>query len=185
MIVRVHRKIKSVVCETGETVKIDLPKTQSGEAAAVDLQSTEDFLLMPGDTRIVDTGLIVRAPRNYCFLVLSRSGLAAKYGVFVLNSPGLIDRDYSGPNDTVRVILHNVGKSPVPFHVGDRIAQLKLDPFTSIEWTEEEDPAFAGIVNRGGLGSTGVKTIRERLEEEAANDLTKFAIGKKNEQQNA
>lgn len=175
MIVKVHRKIKSVETSEGEKVVINLPKTQSGEAAAVDLQSTEEFVLMPNERRVVDTGLIVRAPRNYCFLVLSRSGLAAKHGVFVLNAPGLIDRDYSGPNDTIKVILFNSGAAPVPFHMGDRIAQLKLDPFASIEWSEEEDPAFAGVVNRGGLGSTGgLKTLRERLEEQGLAELSKL-----------
>lgn len=185
MIVKVHRKIKSVVNENGDKININLPRTQSGEAAAVDLQGTEDFLLMPGERYVVDTGIIARAPRNHCLLVMSRSGLAAKHGVFVLNAPGLIDRDYCGPNDTIKVILQNSGKAPVPFKAGDRVAQLKLDPFASIEWAEEEDPNFAGVINRGGLGSTGVKTLQERMDEKAASDLTKFELGRSNEQSNA
>lgn len=164
MIVKIHRKIKSFV-QDGKEVVLRLPKTSTSEAAAVDLQSVEDITIESGARAVIETGLIVRAPRNHCMLVMSRSGLAAKKGVFVLNSPGLIDRDYCGPNDTIKVILQNAGTEPFVVSAGDRIAQLKLDPFDIIEWDEQESENFAGTATRGGLGSTGVRTLGERLEE--------------------
>lgn len=162
MIVKIHRKIKSYK-SNGQDVELALPFAQSKEAAAVDLQCLEDFVLPPGGRKAVETGLIVRAPRAHCLLVLSRSGLAAKKGVNVLNAPGLIDRDYCGPEDTVKVILHNTSDSPVEFGAGDRIAQLMLNPFSPIEWDEQKDADFAGLVNRGGLGATGgIKNLAEQ-----------------------
>lgn len=162
MIVKVHRKIKTY--KSGEdAVEYPLPSAQSKEAAAVDLQCTESFTLEAGQTKAIETGLIARAPRGHCLLVLSRSGLAIKKGVFVLNAPGLIDRDYCGPEDTIKVILHNCSENSVEFAAGDRIAQLMLNPFSPIEWDEQKDPDFAGLINRGGLGSTGgAKTLREQ-----------------------
>lgn len=164
MIVKIHRKIKTFL-QDGKEVVLQLPRTSTSEAAAVDLQSVEDFVIEPGARAVIETGLIVRAPRNHCMLVMSRSGLAAKHGVFVLNSPGLIDRDYCGPNDTIKVILQNSGTGQFVVQAGDRIAQLKLDPFDIIEWDEQESANFAGQASRGGLGSTGTRTLGERLEE--------------------
>lgn len=162
MIVKIHRKIKSYKKE-GENIELPLPFAQSKEAAAVDLQCLEDFILPPGGRKAVETGLIVRAPRAHCLLVLSRSGLAAKKGVNVLNAPGLIDRDYCGPEDTIKVILHNTSEAPVEFLAGERIGQLMLNPFSQIEWDEQKDADFAGIVNRGGLGSTGgIRSLTEQ-----------------------
>lgn len=162
MLVKVFRKTKTYKVDGQDTVLV-LPKSQTVEAAAVDLQCVEDFILEPRARKAVETGLIVRAPRNHCFLVMSRSGLAFKKGVTVLNSPGLIDRDYCGPDDTIKVILMNHGEEPVEFKAGDRIAQLKLDPFNLIEWDEQEDADFAGSTNRGGLGSTGgLRSLAER-----------------------
>jgi dUTP pyrophosphatase len=162
MIVKIHRKIKSY--KSGDTtVDLPLPFAQSKEAAAVDLQCVEDFVLPPGGRKAVETGLILRAPRAHCILVLPRSGLAAKKGVTVLNSPGLIDRDYCGPEDTVKVILHNTSDAPVEFLAGDRIGQLMLNPFSPIEWDEQAEANFAGLINRGGLGSTGgIKNLAEQ-----------------------
>ena len=162
MIVKIFRTIKTFK-SGGQEVPLPLPFAQSKEAAAVDLQCVEDFVLLPGGRKAVETGLIVRAPRAHCLLVLPRSGLAAKKGVTVLNAPGLIDRDYCGPEDTIKVILHNSSDVPVEFLAGDRIGQLMLNPFSQIEWDEQKDADFAGIVNRGGLGSTGgLKSLGEQ-----------------------
>jgi len=162
MIVKIFRKIKSYKSDDA-VVDLPLPFAQSKEAAAVDLQCVENFILKPGERKAVETGLICRAPRAHCLLVLSRSGLAAKKGVYVLNSPGLIDRDYCGPEDTIKVILHNSSDAPVEFLAGDRVGQLMLNPFSQIEWDEQTSADFAGIVNRGGLGSTGgIKNLAEQ-----------------------
>lgn len=155
MIVKVFRKIKTFRDDKGDLVELPLPAIQSAEAAAVDLQSPVPVSIGPGQRVVVDTGLICRAPRNHCFLVLSRSGLAAKTGVIVLNAPGLIDRDYSGPEDTIKVILHNTSDVQHDLPAGSRIAQLMLNPFSSIEWSEQSSADFVGTFNRGGLGSTG------------------------------
>lgn len=157
MFVNVFRKIKQIADKvTGDNVEFKLPQTQTNEAAALDLMTPEAFAMEPGQTKIVDTGLVMKAPRGQCFLILSRSGLAAKHGVFVLNSPGLIDRDYCGPNDTIKVILGSIGRETVKFEAGDRIAQIMLAPVHPIEWQEADKADFAKQ-DRGGLGSTGNK----------------------------
>lgn len=127
-------------------------KYQTKDSAACDLESQEYFELEPGETKVVSTGVYLsqfgELPENVCFFVLSRSGLAAKYGIHVLNSPGLIDADFPGE---IKVILHNSGKYTHPFGFDDRIAQLIMVPFMRIPGVP-----VAEEVRTGGLGSTGV-----------------------------
>ena len=160
MIVSVFRKIKNFLIDDGGVVKevsTTLPEGKTKEAAAMDLRCLEEFTIAPGKRHIVETGLIIRAPRNFCLFILPRSGLAASHGITVMNSPGLIDRDYCGPNDTIKVILGNLGDEPVSFKAGDRIGQVMIIPVTPVDWKEEDAADFAGNASRGGLGSTGVK----------------------------
>jgi len=162
MIVPVFRTIRSyqvVKNDKVETVEYQLPSYSTRDAACMDIQTPVEFALEPGERKLINTGLIMRAPRGYNIQVLPRSGLALKYGVTVLNAPGTIDRDYCGPTNTVGVILINLGSEKVEFKAGDRIAQLKLDPFTSIDWSEQSSAYFAigdTGTRTGGFGSTGI-----------------------------
>jgi dUTP pyrophosphatase len=118
-------------------------------AAAID----SDITIMPGKRALIPTGFCFEIPEGYEVQVRSRSGLAAKYGVFVLNSPGTIDADYRGE---VKVILMNLGDEPFVVRRGDRIAQIvpMLVP-AQLAFTEN---ASISETQRGGggFGHTGI-----------------------------
>jgi len=120
--------------------------------AGFDLVSAEDVRLDPGERAIVPTGLAVAIPVGFAGLVLPRSGHAARHGVGVVNSPGLVDSGYRGE---IKVILVNHGSDPVRFERGDRIAQLIISPVPSVELVEVSD-LDETVRGRGGFGSSGL-----------------------------
>jgi dUTP pyrophosphatase len=128
-----------------------LPQYETGGSAGLDVRSAEDGVLEPGEFKLVKTGLFVEIPVNYEIQVRPRSGLALKYGITVLNSPGTIDSDYRGE---IGVILINHGKLPFAIIKGERIAQLVLCPVERINWMAV---GSVGGTKRGekGFGSTG------------------------------
>ncbi len=130
------------------------PAYQTTSAAGVDLAAANDapIDLAPGARTFVPTGLILEIPEGFEGQVRPRSGLAAKFGVTVLNSPGTIDADYRGE---VKVILVNLGSEPFTIQRGERIAQLVIAPVMQaafIEATAVSETARGA----GGFGSTGV-----------------------------
>ncbi len=133
-----------------------LPKYQTEEAAAMDiaafLPEEGEVVLQPGEWKLIPTGLCMAIPKNFGGFLLGRSGLAAKYGVSLTNSVGLIDADYRGE---VKVNLINQGKEPFVIRDGDRIAQLLLMGTPKVEAfpTDTLDDTERGT---GGFGSTGV-----------------------------
>ena len=128
-----------------------VPQYQSLDAAGCDLVANEDREIPPNDWIIVSTGLHLEMPPGVEGQVRSRSGLAAKHGIFVVNSPGTIDPDYRGE---VKVILGNMNQTPFFVKKGDRIAQLVFSPFfrAVFEGSEVLSETTRGS---GGLGSTG------------------------------
>ena len=131
----------------------DVPKyAQPGDAGA-DLRSSQALVIQPGERATVSTGMAIALPAGYVGLVHSRSGLAAKNGIMVLNSPGTIDAGYRGE---IKVTLLNTDKSePFVIKVGDRIAQLLVQQVEQASFIQVE---FLPDSNRGdgGFGSTGV-----------------------------
>lgn len=129
------------------------PSYTSSGAAGMDLSAAESATVTQGKTSVVRTGFAVEVPEGYELQVRSRSGLAAKHGVFVTNGPGTIDSDYRGE---IMVILS--GSTPAIFNIerGDRIAQLVLAPVTKAVPVEVDE---LSSTDRGtsGLGSTGVR----------------------------
>ncbi len=119
--------------------------------AGFDLATAVDVSLAPGERAVVPTGLAVGIPIGYAGLVLPRSGHAARHGVGVVNSPGLIDSGYRGE---ISVILVNHGSEAVSFERGDRIAQLMITPVPTVEFVEvaKLDETARG---EGGFGSSG------------------------------
>ena len=139
-----------VYCMTAAGVEPPAPATP--EAAGMDLQSTDEVLIRPGETATIGTGVRVELPYNHCLLILSRSGLA-KRGIVVANAPGLIDPDYRGE---IKVLLRNVrAHEPYQVSVGDRIAQALMVEFRAVSWVQCEE---LSETDRGdaGIGSTGV-----------------------------
>jgi dUTP pyrophosphatase len=132
------------------------PEYATSGSAGFDLRSNVNVTIQPGEFDKVPTGLYFELPPNYEMQVRPRSGLSAKHGVTVLNSPGTIDSDYRGE---IIVILINHGKEPFKIEVGDRIAQgviaqtltnfIKLNNVSEISDNTER--------SSGGFGSTGIK----------------------------
>ena len=135
---------------------LPLPAYQTADAAGMDLVAAvaadAPLTLAPGARALVPTGLQMAIPAGFEGQVRPRSGLAAKHGVTVLNTPGTIDADYRGE---VQVILVNLSDAPFTIARGDRIAQLIIAPVTRVAITETDnlDDTARGA---GGFGSTGV-----------------------------
>ena len=129
-----------------------IPARSTEHASCFDIHADAEGCLAPGARGLVKTGLSVAVPPGYEVQVRSRSGLALKQGVAVLNSPGTIDADYRGE---VGVILINHGDQPFFFKPGDRIAQMgvyRVEMCPAVEVQVLEDTARGG----GGFGHTGV-----------------------------
>ena len=109
--------------------------------------------LLPSEKKIISTGIMVAIPENYEIQIRPRSGLAAKKGISVLNTPGTIDSDYRGE---IKVILINLGKEIFEINKNDRIAQMIVCPVIKVELEEVENlpKTVRGV---GGFGSTGKK----------------------------
>ena len=130
-----------------------MPEYQNKGDAGLDIRSNEDITIRSFSWETIGTGLYIIIPFGYEGQMRSRSGLAAKKGIQVLNSPGTID---SGYRDEVKVILINHGLWAYKVKKGDRIAQLVISPMTQAKL--EEVYELNRDDNRGGgLGSTGVK----------------------------
>ena len=132
---------------------LPLPAYATADAAGLDLLAALDqsITLKPLARALVPTGIAIALPRGYEAQVRPRSGLAAKHGVTVLNSPGTIDADYRGE---IKVILVNLSAESFEIEPGMRIAQMVIAPVTQIAWIERAglDDTARGA---GGFGSTG------------------------------
>jgi len=130
------------------------PQYQSEGASGADLRARleKDLVLAPGARALVPTGLRLQIPRGLEAQVRPRSGLAARHGISVLNSPGTIDSDYRGE---VQVILVNLGQEEFRIRSGDRIAQLVFSPVVRVAFRAQAsvDETARGS---GGFGSTGI-----------------------------
>ncbi|MES0884698.1 dUTP diphosphatase [Roseibium sp. SCP14] len=132
---------------------LPLPAYQSALAAGLDLLAAVEtsLTLAPGERTLVPTGLAMALPAGFEAQVRPRSGLAAKHGVTVLNTPGTIDADYRGE---VKVILINLGKEPFEITRGERIAQMVVAPVLQAD-IREVNTLPETERGSGGFGSTG------------------------------
>jgi dUTP pyrophosphatase len=127
-------------------------RTRPGDAA-YDLRCLEGFSLWPRERATVPTGVAIALPPGVAGLVTPRSGLAARHGIALVNSPGLIDPNYRGE---LRIVLVNLGDARFEAHAGDRIAQLLLVPFVAPEVSVvEELPPSPDDRGERGFGSSG------------------------------
>lgn len=130
-----------------------LPEYKTSGAAGADVCSNEDCSIDPNSWKLISTGVFPEIPEDFEIQVRSRSGLAARNGVFVLNSPGTVDSDYRGE---IKVILANMSDKVFEVKKGDRIAQLVVSPVTQADFEtvlEISDTERSA----GGFGSTGVR----------------------------
>ena len=131
----------------------DLPKYETVGSSGLDLIANIDkeIILKPNERTLVPTGLSVAIPENYEIQVRPRSGLAAKNGIGVLNTPGTVDADYRGE---IKVILINLSLESFKIEPGQRIAQMVLCPVVKAELVEV-DTLPKSVRGNGGFGSTG------------------------------
>lgn len=130
-----------------------LPSRAHPGDAGLDLRAAEPATIRAGERAMIGTGIAVAIPSGHAGLVLPRSGLAAKHGIALVNSPGLIDSGYRGE---VRILLLNTDREhPFEIEPGDRIAQLLVVPFASAVPTPVETLEESAR-GEGGFGSSGV-----------------------------
>lgn len=131
----------------------NIPKKQHQSDAGFDLKANADIRIPVGSWTLVPTGTRLQIPEGHVGKVCSRSGLALKRGVAVLNAPGIVDAGYQGD---IGVVLINHGVEPFEIKRGDRIAQLLIEklPDVAIIGGEIQSPSDRG---EGGFGSTGTK----------------------------
>ena len=132
-----------------------LPQYATAQSAGLDLRANleEPIVLHPMERRLVPTGLHIALPDGYEAQVRPRSGLALKHGITVLNTPGTIDADYRGE---VGVVLVNLGQEDFIVNDGERIAQLVIARYESVEMVEVESLEQTER-GEGGYGHTGVR----------------------------
>lgn len=139
---------------------LPLPTYATADSAGVDLMAavSEPLRIEPMGRALVPTGIAIALPAGYEAQVRPRSGLAARNGVTVLNTPGTIDADYRGE---IQVILINLGAEPFLVSRGLRIAQMVVAPVSHVDWREAQalDDTTRGA---GGFGSTGLDTASLR-----------------------
>ena len=131
----------------------NIPEYKTDGSSGMDLMANIEnpIILHPGEKKLISTGITIAIPNEYEIQIRPRSGLAAKNGISVLNTPGTIDADYRGE---IKVILINLSKQSFKINNNDRIAQMVLCPIVKAE-LEEVQELPKTIRGTGGFGSTG------------------------------
>jgi dUTP pyrophosphatase len=132
---------------------IPLPSYATPGSAGLDIRSSESVELKPLERAAVGTGIYLEIPPGFEGQVRPRSGMAMKYGVTLVNSPGTVDSDYRGE---IRVIMINLGKETFSVKRGDRVAQIVFAPCTQVRLDATEELSDSER-SSGGFGSTGIK----------------------------
>ncbi|MCQ2272368.1 MAG: dUTP diphosphatase [Bacteroidales bacterium] len=142
-------------CKIVNKSKNATPAYATAQSAGMDLRAdlSESLIIQPLERKIVPTGLYIELPVGYEAQIRPRSGLAAKQGITVLNSPGTIDADYRGE---IKVILVNLSNVPFEIQNGERIAQMVIAKHETVQWIEVDELSDTER-GAGGFGSSGVK----------------------------
>ena len=130
---------------------VSLPARETAGAAGFDLAAAADITIEPQAIALVPTGLVVKVPDGYFLGIFARSSTPLKRGLMVANGVGVIDSDYCGPRDEIKVQVLNFTSSPVHVKKGDRLAQGIFLKCAVPDWEEGD----ATEQSRGGFGSTG------------------------------
>ena len=131
---------------------VSLPAYGTNEAAGFDLAAAHDVTVAPGEVALVGTGLVIEVPTGHCLGIFARSSTPLKRGLMVANGVGIVDPDYAGPTDEVRIQVLNFTATPVQIRRGDRLAQGIVLATPRVEW---EEVGQIRAEARGGFGSTG------------------------------
>ena len=131
---------------------VSLPSYGTDEAAGFDLAASHDLDIAPGQVGLVRTGLVIEVPTGHFLAIFARSSSPLKRGLLVANGVGVVDPDYSGPNDEIMIQLLNFTAAVVAVRRGDRLAQGIVLPAPRVTWQEVSE---IRDVTRGGFGATG------------------------------
>jgi dUTP pyrophosphatase len=131
---------------------IELPKYHTSESAGFDIASSVDRVIKPKEVVLLGTGLIIQAPEGHFLLISARSSLPLKKGLMVSNGIGVVDRDYCGPEDEIKISVYNFTDHDVEITRGERLAQGLFLPVDQVEWVETKNIKEG---SRGGFGSSG------------------------------
>ena len=143
--------VKILVKKFDKNIKLPAYKTSGSSGMDLVAYIKNKIIINPGKTAMIPTGIAVAIPRHYEIQIRPRSGLAAKKGISVLNTPGTVDSDYRGE---IKIILINLSKKPFVVKSGDRVAQMILCPVVKGELQEVKNLPKT-VRGKGGFGSTG------------------------------
>ena len=131
---------------------ISLPAHGTARSAGFDLAAAADVEVPPRAIRLIGTGLVIAVPDGYFLGVFARSSTPLKRGLMVANGVGVVDADYCGPEDEIKIQVLNITDAPVTVARGDRLAQGIILACPRVEWAEVQEISQP---SRGGFGSTG------------------------------
>lgn len=141
-------KIKRLISD------IPVPQYQTNGSVAFDLASACDMVINPHDIALVPTGLVISTPPGFMLMLASRSSLPLKKGLTLANCVGIVDQDYCGPQDEIKIQVINLTPAPVEIKKGERIAQAMFVNICRATLMEMENADALSAENRGGFGST-------------------------------
>src|SRR5512147_778097 len=120
---------------------VPLPRYETAGAAGFDLAARQDMTVAPGAVTLVPTGLVIRVPPQHFLGIFARSSTPLKRGLMVANGVGIVDSDYCGPADEIKIEVFNFTSAPVDIKRGDRLAQGVVLPYVRADWVEEDAPS--------------------------------------------
>jgi dUTP pyrophosphatase len=131
---------------------LPLPEYKTEGAVAFDMYTRVAATIAPGETMMLPSNIIMEVPAGHALIIAARSSLGKKKGLQVINSIGIVDQDFHGPEDEMNMFLKNPTSEPVSVERGERLCQGVIVPIAKAEWDEVESIKEE---SRGGWGSTG------------------------------
>lgn len=131
---------------------VEIPQFHTPGSIGFDLAAAEEIRIASGEIALVPTGLVIETPAGFALIIASRSSAPRKFGITPPHGIGIVDQDYSGPHDEIKILVRNFTADSILIAKGTRIAQGVFVRADQAEFIEED---LSGNVSRGGFGSTG------------------------------
>ncbi len=131
---------------------LPMPRYQTRGSVAFDLYAREDMVIKSKEIKLVPANIIVKVPKGYMLMIAARSSLPIKKGLVLANSVGILDQDYCGPDDELKLELLNITDKEIKVKKGERLAQAILVNIAKAKFEKMEENTYN---SRGGIGSTG------------------------------
>jgi len=146
-----YQKLKPIAKIARIDKEIELPKYETEGSVGFDLAARDDVTVKPGEIKLIPSNVIIGVPRGYALILVSRSSTPKKYGLMKPHGIGVIDLDYCGAEDEIKIQVYNFTDKEVQIKKGDKIAQGLFMRVDRLEFEEEDEIAER---SRGGFGST-------------------------------